>query len=170
MKDKLGLIQNGGTQSARRELNQEVNQADVKQLKGKRTLITRAALEAAIAEAVRGSGLECEGLIGIFTLPSAITRTEKPPSGVRLPGGFATCLTVWAALGFLMFRDVRSRKELVSRPAASRRPWWQCFRLAPSQWILSAFHSDRFQQVRRRLRRQASQPPPRRRQKLVLTG
>jgi cold shock CspA family protein len=66
MKDKLGPIQNGATQSARRELNQEVNQADVKQLKGKRTLITRAALEVAIAEAVRGSGPECEGLIGIF--------------------------------------------------------------------------------------------------------
>ncbi len=66
MKDKLGPIQNGITQSARRELNQEVSQGDEEQLKAKRTLITRAALETAIAEAVRGSDPECEGLIGIF--------------------------------------------------------------------------------------------------------
>jgi CspA family cold shock protein len=66
MKDKLRPIQNGATQGARLELNQEVDQADVEQLKRKRTLISRAALETAIADAARGSSPECEGLIGIF--------------------------------------------------------------------------------------------------------
>jgi hypothetical protein len=39
---------------------------NAEQLKGKRTVITRAALELAIAETVRGSNPQCEGLIGII--------------------------------------------------------------------------------------------------------
>lgn len=80
MKVKWGRSKMGFAQSARRELN---HQADIAQPKGKRTLITRAALEAAIAESVRRNGPECEGLIGIFVeqvapiLPGAANWTVK---------------------------------------------------------------------------------------------
>jgi CspA family cold shock protein len=62
-KHKLVAIQNGVMQNARREMMKPKN---AEQLKGKRTSITRAALELAIAETVRGSDPQCEGLIGII--------------------------------------------------------------------------------------------------------
>jgi cold shock CspA family protein len=59
---KLVSIQNGVTQNARHDMSVK----NAEQLKGKRTSITRAALELAIAETVRGSDPQCEGLIGII--------------------------------------------------------------------------------------------------------
>jgi cold shock protein len=59
---KLVAIPNGLAQNARCEMKPK----DAEQLKSKRTSITRAALELAIAERVRGSDPKCEGLIGII--------------------------------------------------------------------------------------------------------
>jgi cold shock CspA family protein len=59
---KLVSVQNGVTQKARHDMNGK----NAEHLEGKRTSITRAALELAIAENVRGSDPQCEGLIGII--------------------------------------------------------------------------------------------------------
>jgi CspA family cold shock protein len=56
---KLVSIQDEVTQNARCHMKAE-------QPEGKRSPISRAALELALAEAVRGSDPQCEGLIGIF--------------------------------------------------------------------------------------------------------
>jgi CspA family cold shock protein len=59
---KLLAIQNGIAQNAWYEMKTK----STEQLKGKRTLIARAALESTIAEIVRASDPQCEGLIGII--------------------------------------------------------------------------------------------------------
>ena len=55
-------MQNGMTQYAWCEMKPK----SAEQLRGKRTWITRAALEAAITETVRASNPQCVGLIGII--------------------------------------------------------------------------------------------------------
>jgi CspA family cold shock protein len=75
MKDKRVAVQNGVIQNERYEMKL----TDARQLKGKRTPITRSALELAIAETVRANDSQCEGLVGII-----IERVEpKSPDGAN---------------------------------------------------------------------------------------
>ncbi len=59
---KLVAIQNGDTQDARCKMSRDRGEP----LKDRRTSITRASLELAIAETVRASDPQCEGLVGII--------------------------------------------------------------------------------------------------------
>ncbi len=59
---KLVSIQSRVTQNARCEMSK----SELQQLKAKRTSVSRAALELAIAEAVRASDPQCDGLVEIF--------------------------------------------------------------------------------------------------------
>jgi hypothetical protein len=58
---KLVSLQNEVAQNARSKMNSEATQ-----LAGHRTSITRAALELAIAEAIRESDLKCKSLVGVI--------------------------------------------------------------------------------------------------------
>jgi CspA family cold shock protein len=59
---KLVAIQNGNTPDARCKMSSK----NARSLNGKRTPISRAALELAIAETIRASDPQCQGLVGVI--------------------------------------------------------------------------------------------------------
>jgi len=70
------------TQNARHEMSEK----KAKGLEGKRKQITQAALEAALAEAVRARDAQCEGLVGIIVelaRPASPTGTNWAVKGVK---------------------------------------------------------------------------------------
>jgi CspA family cold shock protein len=81
-KNKMVAVQDGITQNARYAMSQK----KAEQLKGKRTSITRAALELAIAETVRASDPKCKGLVGIIVervVPKASGGANWAVKGVK---------------------------------------------------------------------------------------
>ncbi len=76
------LISAGLTQNARHEMNPK----NTERLEGKRKLITQAALEAALAEAVRAHDAQCDGLVAIIVeriSRASLAGTNWSVKGVR---------------------------------------------------------------------------------------
>jgi cold shock CspA family protein len=81
-KVEMVSVQNGVIQNDRYEMSE----TDAPQLKGKRTSITRATLELAIAETVRSNDPQCEGLVSIIVervTPASPEGTNWALKGVK---------------------------------------------------------------------------------------